>query len=153
MHVLPCNPAPVYSLSGPPKEPSVPPSASICCLGWGVNLTDGRGVERTANESHKGLAVEDTLTPESTMSKLPYIKADLPRQLALLDIDRSLPKLSTLPSTGDEYVLSCLLLQGQWCIFGRESKLISLVVMIYSAPACRSIRYFIPIIKTPTPSM
>lgn len=34
----------------------------------------------------------------------PTISADLPRDLALLDIERSLPKLSVLPSTGDEYV-------------------------------------------------
>lgn len=37
-----------------------------------------------------------------------FLKADLPRELALLDAESSLPKLSTLPGTGGEYVLLIL---------------------------------------------
>jgi len=47
--------------------------------------------------------VEDLLSPDMQPSKAAaYMKADLPRELALLDIESSLPKLSTLPGTGSE---------------------------------------------------
>ncbi|EEP77994.1 conserved hypothetical protein [Uncinocarpus reesii 1704] len=99
VHVLPCNASLEYGVGVRPREPVPNVAPSICCLGWGVNLTDGKSVAKAAQETQGRLAVEDILTPETPLSKLAYIKADLPRELALLDIDRSLPKLSTLPST------------------------------------------------------
>lgn len=150
VHVLSCKPAPAYGLSATPREPAVARSTSICCLGWGVNLTDCRGAARTAKESQGRLTVEDMLSPETPLSKLPYMKADLPRELALLDIDRSLPKLSTLPSTGDEYVVNCLASQVEDGFVSRD-RANSPLVMIYSVLACQSTRSFIPtIVKTLT---
>ncbi|EFW18783.1 hypothetical protein D8B26_005595 [Coccidioides posadasii str. Silveira] len=102
VHVLACKPAPAYGPGVSPRDPGSKLSASICCLGWGVNLTDSKTAARTVEDSQGRVTVEDMLAPETPLSKIPYIKADLPRELALLDIDRSLPKLSTLPSTGDD---------------------------------------------------
>jgi hypothetical protein len=39
------------------------------------------------------------------LTSLSHLKAELPRDLALLDVERSLPKLSVLPPTGDKYVV------------------------------------------------
>ncbi|KAL1953234.1 hypothetical protein VTO42DRAFT_3376 [Malbranchea cinnamomea] len=74
-------------------------TASISCLGWGVHETDG------------GDALEDLLRStdvrpnndeDVTLRSRPQVSPNLPRELALLDIERSLPKLSVLPSTGDD---------------------------------------------------
>ncbi|KAI1940293.1 hypothetical protein LOZ52_003843 [Ophidiomyces ophidiicola] len=102
VHILDCNQKTGYNSDDTPQEASIPPSGTICCLGWGVNLTDEQAASKTVKESQGRLSLDDLLAPETPLSKLPYIKADLPRELALLDIDRSLPKLSTLPSTGDD---------------------------------------------------
>lgn len=49
------------------------------------------------------LTVEDLLSPNAVPSKAAaLLKADLPRELASLDAENSLPKLSTLPGTGGE---------------------------------------------------
>lgn len=74
-------------------------------LGWGINFTDGYGTERKLREAAGQLSVEDLLSMDQQPSKAAsLLKADLPRELALLDVESSLPRLSTLPSTGAEYV-------------------------------------------------
>ena len=80
--------------------------ASICCVGWGVTFTDGKSYLKELKDANGRLPVDEILSPDTQSSKLTYLKADLPRELALLDIESSLPKLSTLPATGDEYVQS-----------------------------------------------
>lgn len=75
--------------------------SQICCLGWGINLTDG---------TKDGLDLDkftDKVTLDDVVSRNPQVKSletvpDLPLDLALLDVEASLPKLSTLSSGGIE---------------------------------------------------
>lgn len=84
--------------SSPGKEPS-----KITCLGWGVNFTDIKSAQLHLDDAAGQLTVEDLLSPNTHPSKAAsLLKADLPRELASLDIESSLPKLSTLPGTGGE---------------------------------------------------
>ena len=66
--------------------------SQVCCLGWGVNFT---------NKDMVHLNLEDVVNqdPESRALDLP---PDLPKDLAYLDIEGVLPKLSPLSSSGIE---------------------------------------------------
>lgn len=75
--------------------------SQICCLGWGINFTDGNKV------SLELAKFKDEVTLDDTISQNPRVKlmdplADLPLDLALLDVEASLPKLSPLSSGGIE---------------------------------------------------
>lgn len=75
----------------------------VTCLGWGTNFTDSKGAQRYLQEAAGQISVQDLLAPGVHPSKVAaLLKADLPRELALLDVESSLPKLSTLPATGSE---------------------------------------------------
>ncbi|KAL4785877.1 anaphase-promoting complex, cyclosome, subunit 4-domain-containing protein [Aspergillus varians] len=75
----------------------------VTCLGWGVNFTDSKVAQRQLHDAAGQLSVEDLLSPGLQPSKAAaLLKADLPRELALLDVESSLPRLSTLPSTGSD---------------------------------------------------
>ncbi|KAL3481983.1 anaphase-promoting complex component Cut20/Apc4 [Aspergillus californicus] len=77
--------------------------AKATCLGWGVNFTESKVAQRQLHEAAGQLTIEDLLSLDLQPSKAAaLLKADLPRELALLDIESSLPKLSTLPSTGGD---------------------------------------------------
>lgn len=90
-----------YPAYSPPGEPE--PDLKVTCLGWGVNFTDSKVAQRQLHEAAGQLSVEDLLSLDAQPSKAAaLLKADLPRELALLDIESSLPRLSTLPSTGGE---------------------------------------------------
>lgn len=58
--------------------------------------------ELDAFESLEDLLARDS--PSNSNGVNGHAKPDLPRELATLDIESSLPKLSTLPATGGEYV-------------------------------------------------
>lgn len=76
---------------------------NLTCLGWGTNFTDSKGAQRYLHEAAGQISVQDLLAPDVHPSKAAaLLKADLPRELALLDVESSLPKLSTLPATGSE---------------------------------------------------
>ncbi|KAL4913499.1 anaphase-promoting complex, cyclosome, subunit 4-domain-containing protein [Aspergillus aurantiobrunneus] len=80
-----------------------PQDLNVTCLGWGVNFTDSKVAQRQLHEAAGQLSVEDLLSLDVQPSKTAaLLKADLPRELALLDIESSLPRLSTLPSTGGD---------------------------------------------------
>ncbi|KAJ5774954.1 hypothetical protein N7457_009850 [Penicillium paradoxum] len=82
------------------SESSMPKAT---CVSWGVNFTDSKAAQRLLHESAGQVSVDDLLTPGVYPSKASaMLKADLPRELALLDIEGSLPKLSTLPATGGD---------------------------------------------------
>lgn len=75
--------------------------SQICCLGWGINFTDGNKV------SLELAKFKDEVTLDDTISQNPRVKLmdplpDLPLDLALLDVEASLPKLSPLSSGGIE---------------------------------------------------
>lgn len=75
----------------------------VTCLGWGINFTDSKGAQRYLQEAAGQISVQDLLAPDVHPAKAAaLLKADLPRELALLDVESSLPKLSTLPATGSE---------------------------------------------------
>ncbi|PTU22891.1 hypothetical protein P175DRAFT_0499432 [Aspergillus ochraceoroseus IBT 24754] len=103
---------PAYQpLSGTPGEPKVadddPDSCRVkatTCLGWGVNFTDSKAAQRHLLDAAGQLSVEDLLSLDDVQPSkaAALLKADLPRELALLDMESSLPKLSTLPSTGGD---------------------------------------------------
>lgn len=77
--------------------------AKVTCLGWGINFTDSKGAQRYLHDAAGQISVQDLLAPDVHPSKAAaLLKADLPRELALLDVESSLPKLSTLPATGSE---------------------------------------------------
>ncbi|OAX76966.1 hypothetical protein ACJ72_08740 [Emergomyces africanus] len=105
VHQLPCGPSLASSIaSAPTSSPSarVGPASCVSCLGWGINFTDGKSALKSLQDAEGRLTVDDLLSTEMQLSKIAQLKADLPRELAMLDMERSLPKLSTLPSTGNE---------------------------------------------------
>lgn len=68
-----------------------------------MNFTDSKAMQKHLLDSTGQISIEDLLAPGLQPSKAAaMLKADLPRELALLDIESSLPKLSTLPATGVE---------------------------------------------------
>lgn len=75
----------------------------ITCIGWGVNFTDSKAAQNHLREANGDVSVEDLLAPDTDPVKAAIqLKADLPRELALLDVESSLPRLSTLPGSGSE---------------------------------------------------
>ncbi|KAI9791458.1 MAG: hypothetical protein M1835_000314 [Candelina submexicana] len=73
----------------------------ITCLGWGVNFTDSAAVQSRIEQSRSSISLDDILgrvSHDLTQDTVP----DLPRDLALLDVDEMLPKLSVLPSAGKD---------------------------------------------------
>jgi len=78
-------------------------SPKVTSLGWGANFTDSKAAQRYLHDSAGQISIEDLLTPSVHSSKVvALLKADLPRELSMLDIESSFPKLSTLPATGAE---------------------------------------------------
>ncbi|EFR04173.1 hypothetical protein MGYG_07180 [Nannizzia gypsea CBS 118893] len=79
------------------------PGGSITCIGWGVSFAETDSLLKNLKDPEGKLTLDDLLMSDTKLSAhLGFLKADLPRELALLDIEGSLPKLSTLPSTGDD---------------------------------------------------
>lgn len=76
-------------------------NSQICCLGWGVNSGDVFTL-RTQTENFRGkLSLDDPLNQRNNEDKSP-LASDLPRDLAFLDIEQVLPRLSPLSSRGKE---------------------------------------------------
>lgn len=100
VHHYPVYQSPSEDLSSPDPQPAQP---KVECIGWGVNFTDSKAAQKHLYESAGRLSVQDLLSPGVHPSKAAaLLKADLPRELALMDIESSLPKLSVLPATGAE---------------------------------------------------
>lgn len=76
------------------------PNARATCIGWGVNFTDGRGTQKILEHPGVNVSLDELLASNVKMRNLQALKRDLPREMALLDIESSLPKLSTLLSMG-----------------------------------------------------
>ena len=75
----------------------------VSCLGWGINFTESTKVNEQLNK------LTDSLTLDDIISRNPQIKStdnvsDLPMDLAFLDLESLLPKLSPLAPGGIEYV-------------------------------------------------
>ncbi|KAK2873517.1 hypothetical protein FQN49_002295 [Arthroderma sp. PD_2] len=97
----------VHSLKAqsPPIPFSLPQRSpgTVSCIGWGVSFAETRSLLKNLKDPEGKLSLDDLLMSDTKLSShLGFLKADLPRELSLLDIEGSLPKLSTLPSTGDD---------------------------------------------------
>ena len=74
--------------------------SGITCMGWGSNVTNKTASSRKSNASWDEVLSSDAVISED---KIPL---DLPRDLSIIDIERSLPKLSLLAAGGTSYVLN-----------------------------------------------
>lgn len=102
----------------PPAMPAAGATtgSSMCtCLAWTTNLTDMATTARNGRQGGDGVPSEAVSASARALAGALGVGtarggdvgmepglADLPRELAMLDIERTLPKLSLLPSTGDE---------------------------------------------------
>ncbi|EED21355.1 anaphase-promoting complex component Cut20/Apc4, putative [Talaromyces stipitatus ATCC 10500] len=92
-----------YSSSSPENSNKDAKNIRITCIGWGVNFTDSKAAQSHLREGNGQISVEDLLAPDTDPVKAALqLKADLPRELALLDVESSLPRLSTLPGSGSD---------------------------------------------------
>ena len=77
--------------------------SEVSCLGWGVNVTETKKLNEQFASLRGSLDLEgvnDTPPQMKTADSNP----DLPLDLAFLDVESSLPKLSPLAAGGFEYV-------------------------------------------------
>ncbi|GAD98867.1 anaphase-promoting complex component Cut20/Apc4, putative [Paecilomyces variotii No. 5] len=94
---------PAREQGDPTSGESTEQTPKITCLGWGANFTDYKSMQHHLKDTTTTpFSLENVLSQESDPSKANLLKADLPRELAMLDIESSLPKLSTLPGTGSD---------------------------------------------------
>ena len=77
--------------------------SQICCLGWGINFADGNKVGLDLDKLKDKVTLDDMISQNSRVKSMETVP-DLPLDLALLDVEASLPKLSPLSSGGIEYV-------------------------------------------------
>lgn len=75
--------------------------AQICCLGWGINFTEGSKINNEVNKSTSDITLDDLIS-RNPQAKVPDIVPYLPLDLTFLDVETSLPKLSPLSSGGIE---------------------------------------------------
>jgi anaphase-promoting complex subunit 4 len=75
---------------------------SISAISWTTHFTypSPRTIQCQLESSEKGVVLDQLLSLRADIGKLLNLKADLPHHLGQLDIETSLPKLSTLPPTG-----------------------------------------------------
>ena len=73
----------------------------ISCIGWGVTFTESTSLSQRLQHSKNGITLEDVISRNPSIK---FIDAppDLPLDLAFLDVEGSLPKLSLLSSGGIE---------------------------------------------------
>ena len=79
------------------------PSSKICCLGWGANLTDAKATRLRLDNLPDKVSLDDILNRGSQVQNT-QAELDLPTELAFLDIEAVLPKLSVLPARDKEHV-------------------------------------------------
>lgn len=75
--------------------------SQICCLGWGVNFADAPAVRKRTEKLDPQLNLDDLLNQRGNMNESDLL-SDLPRDLAVLDVEGALPRLSSLSSGGKE---------------------------------------------------
>ena len=80
---------------------SVYSKSQICCLGWGINFIDGNKPGLELDKVKQEVMLDDELNQSSRVKSMDTVP-DLPLDLALLDVEASLPKLSPLSSGGIE---------------------------------------------------
>ena len=89
-----------------PNPPEATPRSGSS-LSWSSHFPSATSTRERLRDTDSEVALDDLLGQNADIGKLLKAKANLPRQLAQLDIETSLPKLSTLPATGaDDDVFS-----------------------------------------------
>ena len=73
----------------------------ICCIGWGFNFTDTKSARVRLDVLAASMNSDDILNREGQASGA-EVPLDLPTDLAFLDIEGILPKLSVLPARDRE---------------------------------------------------
>ena len=76
-------------------------ASQICCLGWGINFTDSHALRIQLERPGVEQSLDEILS-DGTQSGILGSISDLPLDLAFLDIEGTLPKLSTLAVGGIE---------------------------------------------------
>ena len=76
-------------------------ASQICCLGWGIHFTDSPALRNQLDKSGTEKTLDD-MWVEGTQSSILDSLSDLPLDLAFLDVEGTLPKLSTLAIGGIE---------------------------------------------------
>ena len=77
-------------------------SSKVSCLDWAVNFTNSVATQQQLKEVGQNVTLDDLLSLNADIPTLLKSKANLPKELTLIDVETSLPKLSTLPATGGE---------------------------------------------------
>ena len=77
-------------------------NAEVSCLAWTANFTDVATTQRQLDEAGEHVVLDDLFSLNADIPTLLKAKANLPRELMSIDVESSLPKLSTLPATGGE---------------------------------------------------
>jgi anaphase-promoting complex subunit 4 len=76
-------------------------TSPVSCLGWGMSHIGGQAPEeQSEHRLNDILLVNEEWDRDSNIFK--ENSTDLPRELALLDTESALPKLSVLPTLGNE---------------------------------------------------
>lgn len=70
-------------------------------MGWGINFTEPSRVNDRVNKLKGELTLDDVISRNPLAKELDVVP-DLPVDLAFLDVEASLPKLSPLSSGGIE---------------------------------------------------
>lgn len=81
--------------------------SAISCLGWGMNIIDAEKSHLPKDRRSHDIDIDDLCNP-GTKKGHRDDAPDLPRDLAFLDVEALLPRLSSLSSGGIECVLPYL---------------------------------------------
>ena len=76
--------------------------SKICCLGWSINSTSNQSMNLPMSGSGPDISLENLLS-RGNRSNTTDEPLDLPSDLAFLDVEAMLPKLSSLMSSTAEY--------------------------------------------------
>ena len=74
----------------------------ISNVSWSPCFASGAATKQQLDTAGENVSLDDLLGFHPQVSTLLKVKADLPRALSELDVESSLPKLATLPSTGGD---------------------------------------------------
>ena len=75
--------------------------SKISCVGWGVTFTESTSLSQRLQNSKDGVTLEDVISRNPSIRSIDAFP-DLPLDLAFLDVEEVLPKLSPLSSGGIE---------------------------------------------------
>lgn len=75
--------------------------SQVCCLGWGVILTERESLSQQIEKLMSKVDLDGVISRNPQLKALDAL-ADLPKDLAFLEVEAALPKLSPLSAGGIE---------------------------------------------------